>query len=418
MAILIFCNACNRYLSLRHSKCPNCGGSLNRGGQYRVNLPNFNGERITQVVHGSLQDALQVEQEIRRGRNTVRDVAVLGGLHPSNLNHEFVEHLFAFLLSRDSPLCFILFDDAGTITQLSDGACLLLGCTREDLLQKRVQEVFPPIAKTFEFGLLPDTNGSSVKTSLPFLGSRGDMELDSFLLPVSTKGTARFALVLLDTRAYANRDLVSVTEDIFNYAPVGIYQITPSGRIQYANRYMAKLFGYESPETFMAAIRDTKQLYLYPEQRREIVELLNKADDVVRDVEFELIRRDGSSFWGRFTSRVVRDNNGNVTYYEGFISNISARKKAEQELQRSRAVQENYRRELEAVFGAISDGIASIDKEMRVVALNPSFERICPQANLIKAGLPLRCAKEMFRRLFPLGKEGVRKSALYFPASG
>jgi PAS domain S-box-containing protein len=222
------------------------------------------------------------------------------------------------------------------------------------------------------------------------------MALESFLVKAGEKNAARFALVLLDARAHADREFTSAIEDIFKYAPVGIYQITPAGRIQYANPRMAQLFGYNSPENLIDTIRDMPhQVYLNPEQRKEILALLDKAE-VVRDIEFQLIRQDGFPFWARFTSRVVRDKSDKVLYYEGFISDISARKKAEQELQASLTAQEKYRRQLEAIFRAISDGIISIDQEMRVIAVNPSFERICPQADRIRPGTAIQDAPKCF----------------------
>jgi PAS domain S-box-containing protein len=355
-----------------------------------VNLPNIHGERMTKVVHGNLEGALGVEQQMRRRRDSVRDAVMLSGLRRSSLAPDFIEHLLPFLLSRSSPLCFILFDGSGAIREVSDGACGLLGRSREDLLQARIQNVCPPVAALLGSESAPNERDSCPKMTLPFHGARGDMELEAFLMRVSAKGARHFALMLIDTRAHTHRSVTSAIEDIFNYAPVGIYQITPEGRIQYANACMAKLFGYDSAETLMVDIRDLpRQIYFDPDQRREILALLDGAE-VVRDVEFQLIRRDRSPFWARFTSRVVRDESGKVLYYEGFISDISARRKAERELQTSLATQEKYRRELETVFQAISDGILSIDKAMRVMAVNPSFERICPQADRIRLRLTLR----------------------------
>jgi len=139
-----------------------------------------------------------------------------------------------------------------------------------------------------------------------------------------------------------------VVEGILDYAPVGIYQIKPTGVIHYANRQMANLFGYEDPGTFIASIPNVQQVYANPLERKEILNLL-MSSEVVTDVEFQLVRKDLTPFWARFTTRVVRDPSGEVLYFEGFISDISARKQAERELRASLEAQEKYRRELEAV---------------------------------------------------------------------
>jgi PAS domain S-box-containing protein len=47
---------------------------------------------------------------------------------------------------------------------------------------------------------------------------------------------------------------------------------------------------------------------------------------VLRGREYLVYRKDGSIFWISVNARAVRDQQGTITYYEGFIQDITERK--------------------------------------------------------------------------------------------
>jgi len=63
-------------------------------------------------------------------------------------------------------------------------------------------------------------------------------------------------------------------------------------------------------------------------------EMLRLADErgIVHGFECAVRRRDGTSIWVSMSTRAVRDDGGNVLYYEGISEDISDRRRA-QELQ-------------------------------------------------------------------------------------
>jgi len=54
----------------------------------------------------------------------------------------------------------------------------------------------------------------------------------------------------------------------------------------------------------------------------------------VADFEFEIKRKDGELRTVLESSIAIRDNDGNVTAYQGFVLDISERKRAEYEIRR------------------------------------------------------------------------------------
>ena len=92
---------------------------------------------------------------------------------------------------------------------------------------------------------------------------------------------------------------------LFDGIPVGLFRTTPDGRILDFNPAMVQMLGYPDLAALMAVNAD--DLYVDAEDRerwREVVE----REEIVRDFEARLRRRDGSIFWQKISARVTRDN--------------------------------------------------------------------------------------------------------------
>ena len=119
---------------------------------------------------------------------------------------------------------------------------------------------------------------------------------------------------------------------IFENAVEGIFQTTPEGHYLTANSMLAKLYGYDSPQTLITSLTDIRhQLYVDP-QRRDAFSQLLQAQDAVLDFESQVYRRDGSIIWISENARAVHDQTGNLLGYEGTVEDITQRKQAEAEL--------------------------------------------------------------------------------------
>ena len=140
---------------------------------------------------------------------------------------------------------------------------------------------------------------------------------------------------LVEERTEALRKSEKIFRNIFENATEGIFQITPEGRFMSANPALARIYGYDSPEDFVADIADIadieKQLHVEPEQRREFIALLHKEGHV-RDFEFKMCRKDGSVAWTSVNARAVRDGTGAMSYFEGTVQDIGQRKQAEEDI--------------------------------------------------------------------------------------
>ena len=112
----------------------------------------------------------------------------------------------------------------------------------------------------------------------------------------------------------------------------GVFISTPQGRFLDFNDAMLRMTGFETREELLGAdIPGT--MYANPGDRERLKKLLQEHGTVA-DFEFEMKRKDGEIRTVLESSISVKDAAGNVTAYQGFLLDITERKRAEQEIRR------------------------------------------------------------------------------------
>lgn len=115
---------------------------------------------------------------------------------------------------------------------------------------------------------------------------------------------------------------------ILENAVEGMFQTSPEGKFIACNFAMAHLLGYDSPDQLMSEPDLARHLYVDPKQR-DILWQRVAMDGLAADFEVELCRKDGKRLWVTSNVRAVHDQHGKLLFLEGFVSDITARKKAE-----------------------------------------------------------------------------------------
>ena len=149
---------------------------------------------------------------------------------------------------------------------------------------------------------------------------------------------------------------------LFDTVLDGIFRTAPDGKILSANPALIRMLGYQTEEQVLAL--NMHDLYLRPEIREHNLARLNEAGEV-RDRELELKRADGTVVVALENSRVIRDANDELLFYEGTLTDITERKRAEEALRASEA-------ELQALLDAIPDVILVLDKYGRYLKIAPT----------------------------------------------
>jgi PAS domain S-box-containing protein len=148
------------------------------------------------------------------------------------------------------------------------------------------------------------------------------------------KEQAQLLEVMVEGRTIELQEAEAKYRSIFENAVEGIYQSTPDGRFLVVNPALARIYGYNSPEELIRSITQiSTQLYVNPDRHRQFIEIIDNYGEV-SGFESDVYRRDGNIIWISENAHAVRDEDGNVRYYEGIVQDITARRAAEEALRK------------------------------------------------------------------------------------
>jgi PAS domain S-box-containing protein len=116
---------------------------------------------------------------------------------------------------------------------------------------------------------------------------------------------------------------------LFENAPIGVYQATAHGSYRRVNPALVQMLGYPNAETLMAMVKNiSESIYVDPDRYAQFKCLLTEHD-LVTGFEYQAYRHDGDTIWVAEHARAVRAADGQLTYYEGIVEDISRYKQAE-----------------------------------------------------------------------------------------
>jgi PAS domain S-box-containing protein len=154
----------------------------------------------------------------------------------------------------------------------------------------------------------------------------------------------------------------------FENAPVGIAHLSPDLRWLRVNEAFCRINGYPADELTTKSLRDIvppddfADLVVRGEQMRN-----GKIDRFQTDKRS--LRKDDTIGWVRVTVGCQRKSNGSIDYFVVVIEDISARKRAEEELADSEA-------RFRATFENIAVGITHIAPDGKFLRFNRAFSRL------------------------------------------
>lgn len=219
----------------------------------------------------------------------------------------------------------------------------------------------------------------------------------------------------------ALRESAQQIEDLYNQAPCGYHSLDAGGVIVQINDTELQWLGYARGEVigkmnFADLLTpDSRQVFRdnYPGF---------KARGFVHDLEYELVRRDGTSFPVLLNATAIHDPDGNYRMSRATLFDISARKGAEEEL-----------RLHGAILSQMEEGVVLVRADSgTLVYANPKFERMfgyaagemigmhVSQLNAPSGTNPEETAQEIMAALRDKGKwageiVNLRKDASSFP---
>ena len=155
---------------------------------------------------------------------------------------------------------------------------------------------------------------------------------------------------------------------LVNNLPVGVCQATPGpeGKFLMANPALVEMLGFDTEEE-LKAIR-IQEIYRNPHDRAKYSNRLIE-EEMVRGAELLLKKKDGTPILCYDTAITVRDEGGQVAYFDCIIEDITQRKKAEEALHIS---EERYR----GIMEAIEEGYYECDLNGCITFCNDAVEKL------------------------------------------
>ncbi len=117
---------------------------------------------------------------------------------------------------------------------------------------------------------------------------------------------------------------------IFENTIVGLYRTTPDGRILLANPAIVKMMGCKSFKE-LAQINLEKEGFDPSTPRSMFKQRIAKKGKVI-GLESIWLRPNGTKLFVSESAVAVKDENGNIIYYEGTVQDVTKRKEAEEKL--------------------------------------------------------------------------------------
>ena len=112
----------------------------------------------------------------------------------------------------------------------------------------------------------------------------------------------------------------------------GVFISTPGGQFIDFNDAFMRMLGYENREELMRTPIGAS-IYVNPDDRERLKKLLREHGSVT-DFEFQMRRRNGEVLTVLESSFATRGSAGNIVAFQGFVLDITERKRAEQEIRR------------------------------------------------------------------------------------
>jgi len=275
------------------------------------------------------------------------------------------EEKFRLLFEKSTEPILLL--DGDTYIDCNEAALKFMGCSRkEQLIGLRPSDTLPEIQpngcrsseKAQELIDIALKEGSVRFEWLRRNFEGKDIWIDVSLTVIPIRGRKILYTVWRDiTERKRAEDALKNAEkkyrEIFENAVEGIFQIAPGGRLVSANPALAKMAGYDSPEELINGTTDImRQLYVNNGDYEKLQEQMRKKG-MVDAFETEIYKKDHSTLWVSIDAHAVRDENGEVLFYEGAVTDISKRKQTEKKLEMREKELEQKTKNLEEVNAAL-----------------------------------------------------------------
>lgn len=258
------------------------------------------------------------------------------GLRSEKISHDLLEEVWD--CAHDGML---LTDSDGIITAVNTAFSDLVSMNERDLIGFPFTVIFDHTIdrkEIFDDYLKNIQQGAFIKKQDTVLQLNSGKYIDVEMLTSTLEDDAQEVFVLTEFRDISERkkweQVLRKDENryrsLFENSILPLYESNIDGKFINANVALLKLLGYETFEE-LRRLDLGKDVYANPEQRVKLFENLQRYENT-KPNEIDLKKKDSSIISVLAHSRLVKDENNNVTGFEGALEDITERKMLEQKL--------------------------------------------------------------------------------------
>ncbi|HDR68579.1 MAG TPA: PAS domain S-box protein, partial [Bacteroidaceae bacterium] len=237
----------------------------------------------------------------------------------------------------------IIIHDNGKILWVNSAAATLIGKTQENLKDGNFLELFSPDQRK----ILQKKYIQEIKQKKSIPVYEFDLiTSDSHILPVEINAIlfkygdnpAVFCMIRDISERKKTENALRQSENLYRTLVEtlqdGLSITDLQGKILYCNQKKAKMFGYDSPDKIIGT--NCFDL-LAPEERGRAVEMMQQIirQSILKNLEFTVIRKDGSRFPAELRASTLYDETGKPVQIVDIIRDITDQKKVEQAIRES-----------------------------------------------------------------------------------
>jgi PAS domain S-box-containing protein len=370
---------------------------------------------VLQLVHELQVHQVELEmqnEELRRAQETIIETG-----------NRYAE-LYDF-----APVGYVTLDPQGLIIEINLAGARLLGGARISLLQKPfILFVAPGDRRAFHAYLKRLPAGASPQSCEleinPQQGPPGAVSLESLAMVEAGGQVIQYRMAITDiTRRRQAEDGLRRSEEkfrlLYEKAPLGYQSLDDDGIIREVNQAWLDLMGYTRQEVIGRWFGDffpPDYFELFPEGF-----VCLKGAEEVCNLDFEMVRKDGSQITVSFYWRVAVDDTGGFVRTHCMFQDITARKQAEEAL---RATEERLRLKLDSILSPdaviLDEDLSNILDTPAIHSLMEDFTRLTGMAMaildlqgkvLVATGWQDICTQ--FHRVQPQAAENCTASDLF-----
>lgn len=171
---------------------------------------------------------------------------------------------------------------------------------------------------------------------------------------------------------------ISEVENLYNHAPCGYHSLDATGTIVMINDTELNWLGYTRDEI----LHKKKFVDLITEESKNVFQHnfpLFKKQGLIKNLEFQMLRKNGSNIWINVNATAIYDEAGNFLMSRSSLFDISDRKLAEEILQ-----------QYERIISNTTDGIAVINRHYIYQIANQSYLNWCNKSESEVVGNSVR----------------------------